>query len=191
MKKQAEKTAQTKENLTQAFWWHYCKKRIEHITVKDITERAGYNRSTFYEYFTDVYDVLEQLEDSLINYIRENVLESLDTNSMMNLPSHLANVYDSIGNYLSVLLGENGNPRFTGKIKNAMRAAILNAFGIKKIDSRTMLIYEFALSAILGTLTYWYQNRDIASSDELVVLVRSMLMNGPAYEIKRTLTDMF
>ena len=66
MKKQPELTAQTKENLMEAFWQIYCEKRIEKITVKEITMKAGYNRSTFYEYFTDVYDVLEQIENSLI-----------------------------------------------------------------------------------------------------------------------------
>lgn len=66
MKKQSEVTAQTKQNLVGAFWSLYCEKRIEKITVKEITLKAGYNRGTFYEYFTDVYDVLEQIEKSLI-----------------------------------------------------------------------------------------------------------------------------
>lgn len=43
----------------------------EKITVKDITNKAGYNRGTFYEYFTDVYDVLNYIEDSLIPTLEE------------------------------------------------------------------------------------------------------------------------
>jgi len=62
MKKQPELTAQTKENLIEAFWQIYCEKGLGKITVKEITAKAGYNRSTFYEYFTDVYDVLDQIE---------------------------------------------------------------------------------------------------------------------------------
>ena len=58
MKKQPQITAQTKQNLIEAFWSLYCEQRIEKITVKDITNKAGYNRGTFYEYFTDVYAVL-------------------------------------------------------------------------------------------------------------------------------------
>lgn len=38
MKKQPEITKQTKQNLADAFWQIYCKKRIEKITVKDITD---------------------------------------------------------------------------------------------------------------------------------------------------------
>ena len=51
MKKQPELTAQTKENLMEAFWQIYCEKRIEKVTVKEITAKAGYNRSTFYRVF--------------------------------------------------------------------------------------------------------------------------------------------
>lgn len=72
MKKQPDITSsQTRQNLIDAFWSLYCEKRIEKITVKEITQKAGYNRGTFYEYFTDVYDMLEQIEQSLIPTIEE------------------------------------------------------------------------------------------------------------------------
>jgi AcrR family transcriptional regulator len=61
MNRQPEITAQTRQNLIDAFWSLYCEKRIEKITVKEITIKAGYNRGTFYEYFVDVYDVFETI----------------------------------------------------------------------------------------------------------------------------------
>ena len=54
MNKRIEITAQTKQNLIDAFWSLYTEKRIEDITVKDITHKAGYNRGTVYEYFPSV-----------------------------------------------------------------------------------------------------------------------------------------
>ncbi|WP_277408818.1 TetR/AcrR family transcriptional regulator [Lacrimispora xylanisolvens] len=72
MIKQPEITMQTRKNLADAFWQIYCEKRIEKITVKEITTKAGYNRSTFYEYYTDVYDVLEQIEASVLPDIEKH-----------------------------------------------------------------------------------------------------------------------
>lgn len=66
MKNNKEIISNTKQDLIDAFWYFYCNKRIEKITIKEITLKAGYNRSTFYEYFIDIYDVLEQIESSLI-----------------------------------------------------------------------------------------------------------------------------
>jgi len=47
MNKQPMVTAQTKQNLIDAFWSLYCEKRIEKITIKEIAQRAGYNEEPF------------------------------------------------------------------------------------------------------------------------------------------------
>ena len=56
MKKQPQVTEQTRANLTRAFWELFLEKPVEKITVREIAERAGYNRATFYLYYRDVYD---------------------------------------------------------------------------------------------------------------------------------------
>ena len=71
MKNNPEVMTKTKQDLIDAFWALYCQKRIDKITVKEITQKAGYNRSTFYEYFIDIYDVLEQIETAIIPNINE------------------------------------------------------------------------------------------------------------------------
>jgi hypothetical protein len=49
-------------NLLEAFWGLYCTKRLAEITVKEVAAKAGYNRSTFYERFDDVWSCLVELE---------------------------------------------------------------------------------------------------------------------------------
>jgi AcrR family transcriptional regulator len=44
MTKNPERKAQTKSNLMEAFWTLYKKYAFEKISIKDITELAGYNR---------------------------------------------------------------------------------------------------------------------------------------------------
>lgn len=38
---------------------------LEKITVRLICEKAGVNRSTFYAHYTDIYDMIEQMETNL------------------------------------------------------------------------------------------------------------------------------
>jgi len=185
MKKQPEITARTRENLIQAFWSLYCEKKIEHITVKEITDKAGYHRSTFYEYFVDIYDVLNQLEDALLEHSKMNVIKSLDAGSKDDFTQKIANIYEEKGNYLSVLLGENGDPQFAQKIKSIMRPALSNALGLSEEDIHTSYIFEFGMSAIIGTITYWYNNKKELPAKELARLIRSMLETGVASEIQK------
>lgn len=70
MKKQPQITEQTKANLKDAFWKLYTEKPIEKISIKEITDLAGYNRGTFYLYYKDVYDIFSQIEDELLDKIK-------------------------------------------------------------------------------------------------------------------------
>ena len=62
MYKQSVTAEKTRQKLIDAFLSLYATRRIDKITVREITNMAGYNRGTFYAYFFDVYDVLEQIE---------------------------------------------------------------------------------------------------------------------------------
>lgn len=178
MKKQPEITTQTREKLIEAFWSLYCENKIEHITIKEITDKAGYHRSTFYEYFVDIYDVLDQLEDALLEHIEMNVINKLDGELSVDLAQNIANIYDVKGEYLSVLLGENGDPNFLKKVKALMLPVLTDTLGLSGEEIHTSYIFEFGTSGILAVVTHWYRNGKNLPSQELAGLVHSMLMGG-------------
>ena len=41
-------------------------KPVQSITVRELCERTGINRSTFYNHYQDVYDLLEQIENEML-----------------------------------------------------------------------------------------------------------------------------
>lgn len=51
----------TKMAIIKSFYNLLSRKNFEKITVKDIVEECGVNRKTFYYYFTDIYDLVEQI----------------------------------------------------------------------------------------------------------------------------------
>lgn len=58
-------------DFIEAFWILYEKKNINKIRVREICEIAGYNRSTFYNHFIDVYDVLDHIENNILEEFSE------------------------------------------------------------------------------------------------------------------------
>jgi hypothetical protein len=147
MKKQPELTAQTKQNLMEAFWQLYCKEGIEKVSVKEITVIAGYNRSTFYEYFTDVYDVLEQIENSLLPSPQDLPPLKLDNSSATPLPiDTVINIYEKNRKYFVVLLGENGDPSFQSKLKRSVKDMLKNKLATEGIGDNFEL--DFTLEYI-------------------------------------------
>jgi len=187
MKKQPQVTAQTKQNLIDAFWSLYCEKRIEKITVKEITQRAGYNRGTFYEYFTDVYDVLEQIEESLIPSADE-LPQIIISNQTMGIPLDMfMALYEKNSRYYSVLLGDKGDPAFASKLKNSTKPIIKQALnGQYNIDSIELdFALEFVLSAMIGIMSYWFRQDKILPAEKLVALIYDLMENGVVKRIQK------
>ena len=178
MNKQPEVTERTKAILMDSFWQLYCKKDIRKISVKDITEKAGYNRSTFYQYYIDVYDLLSQIEDSLVEYIIDNVKKSFVSDMGNDLIEQLARLYDSKGEYITVLLSKGGESKFTEKLKFSLSPIVIDSLRIEKDKPQMDLVFEFAVSGMLSAITKWYRLGKLIPSEEMVSMLRLLLFKG-------------
>lgn len=180
MRKREEITAQTKQNIIDAFWGLYCEKRIEKITVRDITDKAGYNRGTFYEYFTDVYDVLEHIENSLIPSIDELPPVSMPSGKLGMPLDMFLSLYEKNSKYYSALLGDSGDPAFASKLKNSIKPTIMKVFADQPNVDQTELDYimEYTLSAMIGIMSYWFKQSNTLPSEKLLELIYRLMEQG-------------
>ncbi|WP_099221980.1 TetR/AcrR family transcriptional regulator [Listeria costaricensis] len=175
MKKRSAVTAITKKNIQDSFWQLYCEKRIDKITVREIMDKAGYNRGTFYEYYTDVYDVLEQLENELLPNLDNMPLSSPITDIPANpFEFHVFfRFYEENNKYFTVLLGEKGDPSFLAKMKNAVKPVIKQGLIAKgaKDDFALEVLIEYNLSAMLGVFNFWFTCENRPSIEEFIECV--------------------
>lgn len=175
MAKYKEITAQTRQNLMDAFWKLYCERSIEKITVREITDKAGYHRSTFYEYFQDIYDVLDQIEQSLLPpFVELPPILLNETEASIQWDSFVA-FYSTTSKYYTVLLGDNGDPAFAGKMKKQIKAKLMEQLHIAGHDVWKMdYSLEYILSAMIGVLTYWFQNGENIAQEKLLGLMHEL-----------------
>jgi CTP:phosphocholine cytidylyltransferase-like protein len=179
MHKQTEITEQTRQNLIEAFWSIYITKRIEKITVKEITNKAGYNRGTFYEYFQDVYEMLEVIENLSLPTLDElPPLSDVAINSPTFIDSFMG-LYQEKYKYYNHLLGENGDPAFQRKLKDSLKSSIIQALKNKEnIDLVEIdFMLEYVLSGMIGILIYMFQQKP-SLPEEKIVSLQYTLMQG-------------
>lgn len=181
MNKQPEITMQTRKDLIDAFWQIYCEKRIEKITIKEITTKAGYNRSTFYEYFKDVYDVLEQLENSVLpNLSTHHKITILTERELVLHFNQFSKIYQERCNYYGVLLGDNGDPSFQGKLKNVFRPLLKQFFSNYNAEDDFVIEYkvEYVLSSLIWVFHYGYGQGNNPPIEKIVQLIYRFMFNG-------------
>ncbi|MEF9990817.1 MAG: TetR-like C-terminal domain-containing protein [Romboutsia sp.] len=174
MAKNPVQVALTKQNLKEAFWSLYKIKRINQISIKEITDKAGYNRGTFYLYYQDVYDMLSQIEDELLNQLDDisqiviNLVISSDNNSEES-DKFFKYFKDNIA-HISVLLGGNGDAYFQAKYKEMLKNYIREHLRVEKIDYSEETIdftLEFLISGVIGLILYYFSENKEPDVDAL------------------------
>lgn len=184
-KKQPETTEKTKQAIKDAFWDLYKLNRIEAISVKDITGKAGYNRTTFYAYFKDVYDVLEQIEEGLMPGVEHLPPIDLNQNNNQDFMVNIMTFYEKNSEYYSVLLSDKGDPRFAQKIKQLFKAMMRETLAdrLDRPDDETDYALEFLVSATLATLKYWYDQDKKMPIERLMPMMYKLMDNRFAQEL--------
>ena len=185
MGKQSNSKNITRENLLAAFWSLYQEKTIEKITIKEITQLAGYNRGTFYDYFVDIYDTLDQLQGSLLGYIHVAVCKYKSEGFNQGIIEYITETFSAKGEYFSVFLGENRDPNFPGKMKNVIRPVFYEVWGLSEDDEEASLAFEFVISAIIGALSYWYKSERHMQYEKFLAIIKSMMANGIFVELQK------
>ena len=71
--KSRRNSAKTKELIKDTFLDLYEKNTIDKVSVRKICEFTGINRSTFYSYYTDIYNLLEEIENEKCEILIKSV----------------------------------------------------------------------------------------------------------------------
>ena len=176
MKKQPEITDATRQELISAFWSLYEKKRIEEIRIKEITDLAHYHRGTFYEYFMDIYDLLNREEEGIIRQILDEAPE-LQSVGMDDLIKQIADIYLRIGNKLCLLIGEGGDPQFMHKLRNTLYQAFLKNKTLPS-TSAISIVFDFTIHGLIMAFYSWYTSKDRLPVDNFLKIVRLLTEKG-------------
>lgn len=181
MNKNPEQTAATRKRIIDAFSEIYKTCGIEKITVGTVSDAANINRSTFYQYFTDIYDLLEQYEDELLaafsakfnEIFSEGIPEDFNRYSMLT-----AGIFSLFDDKLYALLGAKGDPSFQVKLKNTFWG-LANRY-LKITDDIPCFDYiaAYAFSAAVGMISHWYETGKQLSTEKFVKLLQSLIMPG-------------
>lgn len=152
------------------------KNAFESLTVDQICKEALMHRSSFYRYFSDKYDLLEQTLNAQINKLTENtdseddiikqLLSYIDKNK--DVIRHLApnsarsSLYTEILNILSQVLLERRNLETNDPIVTALQ----------KSDNPEMLAYVLS-GAIIGTFYWWQGNNYDVPTEDVIKFARA------------------
>lgn len=188
MKKQPEVTAKTKARIMQAFWDLYKEKRIEKISVGMIMKSADLNRGTFYEYFIDIYDLLDQFEDQFIRDFTEkvNTYFEKETEEMLyfvEITRGFAKVFSEYEEEFYILMSRDST--FRSKVKEKLRERMLESIHLEETDKKIDYYLTFVISSLTALMEFWYDMKKNLSVEEIMELSQTLIFNGLIGSLKK------
>ena len=180
MKKQPEITNATRKAILDAFWIIYQQKPVDKISIKELVEIAHVHRSTFYRYFTDIYDLLDHLQEKVLSEISAtlNSIEASDITDLLYNAESIAIALKEYAPLIYHLTGPNGDANFRNKLREQMRLRFLSLSVCKYPSLTSEYLFSFIFSCILSNLNFWCEHQEDCSLEQLCGLSKQLISGG-------------
>ena len=161
-------------------------KSVKDISVKELTEMADVNRGTFYLHYKDVFDLLEQSENDLLDELHQ-LIDHISGDTVKNDPAFLfEKVYllcEENVDLVHILLGENGDIKFLNNLNTFLKEKCLNDWSpfIRQAELKYFdAFFSFLVGGCCSLLQYWFSNGMRQTPRELAMITVEFLNRNTA-----------
>lgn len=179
MNKRPDITDATKLAFMEAFIQLNRALPVEKITVKKLTEKAGYNRTTFYNYFADVYALQDYTEEYICKELEVHI-----SNNLRNVEDRDSFVQTIVGmvtkwrSWTEVLLKNPTSHHIEDHIKRPIVDYLKEQNHIAPDDVQADFRLYYLASGSLAIMSRWLQDPEVMTIEELASLLQDILENG-------------
>lgn len=159
-------------------------KAVGKISVKELTQKADVNRSTFYLHYLDIYDMLEQMENEFVETIQgffHDFFTPLPTSMPLTLFVNISEWLEQDKEYYVKLLRGSASGHIFEELESRIRDEFLTLLYLifldeESLDLRTRV--NFTVSGTVGVLRMWVMEGGNISLVELSETIDDILNNG-------------
>lgn len=165
------RTEKTKRSIYNAFICIRSKKSLEKLTVKELCEEAQINKSTFYVYYKDVYDLSDKIESEIVSSVINNLGSAEDIfDDPGEFTRNLFVAYASQSSLIKTVFSGTRSERLPDRIEAALKEMIFSSRPEFKDSKEKNLFITFSVYG--GYYTY-IKNQNY-SLNEVVDSISSM-----------------
>ena len=180
-KKVDRRVRKTKMQLRQGLARLMQKKSIKEITVKELVDEVDINRSTFYLHYTDIYQMLEKIEEEAMADIREAMEgcpdDCTEREKIIPFLARFFSIMDSNRDLSLALLGPNGDMDFVERIETLIANRFLKQSSFPATDSEIRYAYAFCFSGCIGMIKTWLSRTEHESPEAMAELIYHLIDN--------------
>lgn len=182
-KKTDRRVIKTKHAIFKAFVELLNEKDVNQITITDIAKKANINRKTFYNYYSDVYEVMEEIENLTV----EAFINNMGTVEFINMADFLTEIFikftETVNKdleFFNLLFKTNNRSFLIVKIVEALKKYVKKRIEeSNELDMhRFEVVSNFYLSGVLSVYMNWFMNNYDQSIEEISALLTELVLHG-------------
>lgn len=178
----------TKKALYEALLTLLEEKSINEITVTELTTLADVNRATFYFYYTDLIDMLQQIQneayDSFTEVIQKATIHVSTIDGFTEYAERLFNYCKENEALVRFIINNDVNNRLYTYIKQLMLTNIPNTKEIFGENNPAKFISNYVITAMIGICIDWMDDGMKIPARDLAELCANVYING-SYKTKQ------
>ena len=179
------RTRVTKMLIRRAFTDLLRVKPVQSISIKELCEKAGVNRGTFYAHYASVHDLLMQMEDEMLSEINEVLASLLPEDggdvSSLRISTELFQCLKDNADLCTVTLGDFGDKSFAVRMLNMGWEKCLDAYSryFRGVSPREIAyFYAFVSEGCIGLLRRWLREGMTTSAEDIAALAEKLMLQG-------------
>ncbi len=173
----------TRQRIVDVFWKINEEKLFSDISVKEICFAAKISRSTFYEYFKSVNELLETEENRILSEVGANPrIQTFNPEEFKGdtIKDSFIEIYRRNQCCFDALFSQYGDPRFMVQYKNVLKEGLIKNIRKAGYDHENLdLIIEYEISGMIGMVQRWFQTGRQQPFGEIVKLYGNLSLHGP------------
>lgn len=165
----------TKNDFRIAFWKLYQRYPIEKISVSELCRVAGYNRTTFYVYYDNIFDLLNKCIEEMVRPLEEHVdeLQHLDAPEDKGILERLyMTILKTNEKRIRLLIEHHQLYILEDRVKAVMKPVLCEMFADNTLSTRDIdYMLEYQLTAGFGVIAKWFHAQDMTDQEIINLLV--------------------
>lgn len=179
--KRDRRIIKTKKAIREAFVSLLQKYDLNDISVTELAEAADINRKTFYTYYENIHQLVDEIEDEAVSMFADLMVNGGGAKNFINSEEIFSALTQAIRHDYELcqqlLIGNNYS--FLSKITAALKTKIkisLDFSDMSEFDVEFMI--DYTLAGIISVYQAWFRNGSLVSLDELTEKVSEISLNG-------------
>ncbi|MCR5134651.1 MAG: hypothetical protein K6B12_03355 [Clostridiales bacterium] len=165
----------TKNDFRIAFWKLYERNPVEKISVSELCRVAGYNRTTFYVYYDNIYDLLHRCIEEMIRPL-ETHLGGLQRFCAKEDKGVLERLYMTIlktnEKRIRLLIERHQLYILENRVKELIKPILYAMHDGSTLSSCDLdYILEYELAAVFGVIAKWFRDQDMTDQEIICLLI--------------------